>query len=372
MIEVHSRVAVLWTSLSGYLNACLRALVENHGVELHVTRIQRPGRPKHPYDEQMFAWLPRLETLPSSEVEFAPAILEQLARFQPDAVLVSGWSSPAYRKVARDLRAQSHYVIGTADNPWHGSPRQRVGVLASRWYVQPLFDALWVPGERGASFARRLGFTGERLLYGLYSADRPRFAPVAAQRHLLDNAAWPHRFLFAGRLAPEKGIADLVTAYSTYRLSVAAPWELLVAGTGGLEHMVSGVEGITPVGFVQPEDYPALLAQAGIFVLPSHYDPWPLVIHEMTSAGLPILCSRQCGSSVELVQDGLNGHTFEAGDVDGLTRLLTYMASGEVDLACMSRHSVSLAGRYSPEQWAAYLVGHLRRFARSGSRGKHS
>lgn len=355
------RIAVLWTALSGYLNACLRALVDQHSVSLHVTRIQRPGLQRHPYDDKMFAWLPHLQTLPGDNASLATEVLDQLRQFSPDAVVISGWSSPVYRKVARALRQQSIYVIGTADNPWRGTLRQRVGVMIAPWFVRPLFDALWVPGERAANFAKRLGFRGERLLFGLYSADRERFAVVAGRRLMLDNTSWPQRFLFAGRLSPEKGIADLLAAYRAYRSMTPTPWELWVAGVGPLEHVLAEEPGVRLLGFVQPDAYSELLEQVGAFVLPSHYDPWPLVIHEMTSAGLPILCSRQCGSSVELVQDGFNGFTFEAGDVNALARLFSYVSSGQVDLATMSQRSAQLAGRYSPQQWASYLVRHIQR-----------
>ncbi len=59
---------------------------------------------------------------------------------------------------------------------------------------------------------------------------------------------------------------------------------------------------------------------------------WSLAIHEMTSAGLPILCSRQCGGSVELVQDGYNGLLFDAGDIDTLAGFFQLLSGGHVDL----------------------------------------
>lgn len=354
------RIAFLWTSLSGYLNACLRALVECHHVELDVTRIRPPGPRPHPYAEDLFEWL-NLRTLMSGDISLAEDLFNELETFAPHVVVVSGWSSPVYRKVARMLRRNAIPVIGTADNPWRGNLRQWGGVLLARWYVRPLFDALWVPGERAANFARRLGFRGEHLMFGLYSADRHHFATVAEQRKVFDSTTYPHRFFFAGRLVPEKGIQDLVNAYRVYRTKTPTPWELWVAGVGPFEYLLVDEPGIRMLGFVQPYAYLEILQQVGAFVLPSHYDPWPLVIHEMASAGIPIICSRQCGSSVELVQDGLNGFIFEAGDVPALVNLLEQVASGSVDLVTMGQRSAELSVRYSPEQWANYLVHHVQR-----------
>jgi len=40
-------------------------------------------------------------------------------------------------------------------------------------------------------------------------------------------------------------------------------------------------------GFVQPSDLPNIFAQAGVFILPSRYEPWGVVIGEALASGLP-------------------------------------------------------------------------------------
>ena len=42
-------------------------------------------------------------------------------------------------------------------------------------------------------------------------------------------------------------------------------------------------------------------------VLPSRYDPWPLVIVESAAAGLPIVHTECCGSAVECVRNYYSG-----------------------------------------------------------------
>jgi len=365
MSTTNLRVAVMWTELSGYLNACLNALFNRYNVELDVTRIANEGTNRHPYDESIFEWMPSLRTLPDAGARNAEKLLTEIKNFAPHVAIISGWDMPVYRKVARTLRKQGVYVIGAVDNPWHGSLKQRIGVFVSPWYVTPLFDVLWVPGERGATFARYLGFSGEHIMQGLYSADCARFSVIGEWREKQDQASWPRRFLFAGRFSREKGIEDLVSAYQLYKEVTERPWDLWVAGNGPLDGLLSNIDGVRLLGFIQPEYFDQILRQVGVFVLPSHYDPWPLVIHEMTLAGLPILCSRQCGSSVELVQDGYNGFLFDAGDVDGLASLLQLVSSKDIDLLEMGRRSTILSNRYSPEQWADYLIDHISRYVQT-------
>jgi hypothetical protein len=225
-----------------------------------------------------------------------------------------------------------------------------------------MFDWFWVAGERQTAFAAKVGFTGPRLMRGHLTCDRELFDAVAMQRFAAGRSveSWPRRFTYIGRFLSWKGLADLLAAYRQYREHTAGdPWELWCVGGGPLRGMLEGEPGVHVAGFAQPNELAQMLAESGVFVLPSHYEPWGLVIHEATSAGLPVLCSTVCGAHPELVQDGYNGFLFEPGDIGYLARLMEYCASGSVDLAEFGRRSARLADRLSPERWADYLAAML-------------
>jgi glycosyltransferase involved in cell wall biosynthesis len=59
-----------------------------------------------------------------------------------------------------------------------------------------------------------------------------------------------------------------------------------------------------------------------VFVLPSENEPWGLAINEAMCAGLPIVASAEIGCATDLIRTGVNGQTFAAGDVKGLTTAL--------------------------------------------------
>ena len=352
------RIAILWLELSDYLNSCLRCLIDEKGYDALVVHAGNPlSRQAHPYAPSLFSWIPRLHHLGAGELDNPKRLITLLDDFAPDTVVVSGWSKGPYRAASKMARAHGLLVIAGCDNPWRGTLRQKWGGLLARHSLHAMFGALWVPGERAAVLARYLGFTGARLLKGLYSCSTQRFRQVAEDRLSSDSLAQrPARFLFAGRFAAEKGIQDLLRAYSIYRSTASSPWELRFAGSGPLEAAIRrGGEGVTCLGFLQPSQYVDVLRHVDALVLPSYYDPWPLVIHEATSAGLPILCSAQCGSSVELVQDGYNGVTFEAGDVDALAGALGRISGCGAALAACQRNSYTISRRYSPSLWAANL-----------------
>ncbi|HMQ51881.1 MAG TPA: glycosyltransferase [Anaerolineae bacterium] len=363
------RIAILWSELSGYLNACMQSLVKEHEVRLCVYRITRNVSVDRPYNDSLFTWISDLNTLPNNSANLAPAVINHLENFQPDAILIVGWSHPVYRRVARHFKSGIRPIIAGCDNQWHGTWKQWGGTLISRWWLHPMYDALWTPGERGVTFARRLGYRGLGVMEGLYACNTYAFEPVSNRETCDANQwpKWPPRFLFTGRLAKEKGIEDLIRAYQLYRAQTQQPWELWCAGSGPLEYLLKDVPGVRLLGFVQPNDLPEIFRQVSVLILPSHFEPWGVVVHEATCAGLSVLCTRQCGSSVELVQDGYNGYLFDAGDYEHLANLMLYYSQGRVDFDKFGANSVALSSRYSPSQWADYLVQRIVDLARTKS-----
>ncbi len=359
------RVSVLWSELSGYLNVCLKTLVEQHQVDLQVFRIQRDQQDAtfHAYADGLFSWMPELHTLTDGSLSNYAMLHEKVTEFQPDLLLISGWTQPAYLRLAKTLRHRGVRVIcGGVDNQWQGTHKQWLGVLSSRLRVQPYFDALWVTGTRATHFAKRLGYSGDRLLTGFYACDYDRFSAIGQRRlaqtdtdHEVEDA-WPHMFLFTGRLTTEKGVPDLLTAYRAYRTQVAQPWPLWIVGSGPLAPLVEEEADVRYLGFLQPEAYADLLGQAGVFILPSHVEPWGVVLQEAMCAALPVICSRQCGSSTELVREGKNGFAFMAGDSVQLCNLMVAVTRTEPQLRTMGMESFALAGRYRPTTWAQMLM----------------
>jgi glycosyltransferase involved in cell wall biosynthesis len=345
------RIAILWTGLSGYLNACLKELAGHEAVELFVSHMV-PNEDA-PFDDKQFSWITnRLQWRSGANLV---ELETRLQTFHPDILLFAGWAVPEYRHMARILAKQCWRVM-SMDNCWLASPKQWVGRLISRYYLLPLADAVWLPGERQATFARKLGFEQAAILRGLYSCDQPSIERVHLSRV---NAGWSvqRSFLFVGRLVLDKGVDTLVTAYQAYRNSTVDPWPLVCCGEGPLRHLLEGRPGISVEGFVQPDLLASKLAAAGCLILPSGFEPWGIVIHEAASAGLLIIASENVGAAVHMVQDNFNGFIFDDRDATSLAGLMKRISTmSEVRLDAMSKASHLLSKQFSPARWADTLI----------------
>lgn len=343
------RIAVLWTQLSGYLNASLRALAAKPGVKLYVAN-QAAGEVA-PFASSQFGWVPRRYEY-TGEPD-AGRLLRELTEFAPEIILAS-WHVSVYQVCCRQFALRG-LRVACADNPWRGTARQRVASLTAGLHFRRYFDAIFVPGERQAEWARRMGFDESRIWRGLYAADVESFGRASEGTNCGEK-----RFIFAGKLSFEKGISTLKTAYDGFCSALAndgrTSWPCSVAGRGPLEAVLSN-PGFLKLGFVQPEDLPAVFASAGCFVLPSLSEHWGVVLHEAAAAGLPIICTRECGASVHLVQDGYNGYVVDAGSVEQLEAALIRMWRLSVERRReMGEASRGLAQQFTPERWATTIL----------------
>lgn len=345
------RIAILWTGLSGYLNACLKELASRPGVELFVCR-QVPVA-EAPFDDRQFSWIEN-SLIWESEADFA-ALSERLDAFDPEILLVCGWYVPAYRRIAKKLANRCMRIMAM-DNCWHGTTKQRFGAAIASWYIRPLTDAVWLPGERQAIFARKMGFEQRAILRGLYSCDQPGIEAVH-QLRLAERRSVTRSFLYVGRFAPEKGLHQLVTAYQSYQERTANPWPLVCCGSGPMASHLEGKPGIRIEGFVQPDLLRDKLASAGCLILPSTFEPWAVVIHEAVTAGLLVLATECAGAIVHLVQNNYNGYVFDPLDVASLSRLMSHVSDlSDARLDFMSRASNLLSKQFTPERWADTLL----------------
>jgi glycosyltransferase involved in cell wall biosynthesis len=343
------KIALLWPQLSGYMNACLKELASRPEVELLVA--YAVANEEAPFDDAEFSWIP-------TSVKYTARpnrahLLSQLEQFRPDVLLVSSWHVGEFRHVLRHLRPRPLRVL-CMDNQWSGRLKQRLGVLAARWYLHPLYDAVFLPGERQASFAQRLGFESNQIWRGLYCPDATAFTQFARST----RQPLPKRFGYLGRLIDTKGVQDLLAAYERYRASARNPWDLVVAGAGPLASEVARYPHVQHTGFVQPRDLPRWLGNIGCLVVPSHFEPWGVVIAEAAASGLPIIASEACGAGPHLVHDFVNGRISETGSVPSLAECLRYIsAAHDADLMEMGDVSRSLVRVYTPKRWADTVLG---------------
>ncbi|MCB9103913.1 MAG: glycosyltransferase family 4 protein [Anaerolineales bacterium] len=350
------KVVFCWSDISGYMAACWRALHRQPQIDCFVVAFQ--AKTETAFSDRLMDDIP-CRLLNVTERQNTSLVKRIIREQQPDIVVLCGWFHPPYRALpfAPEL-AETTFIMGM-DTPWQATLKQRLGPVLLGPYLKRL-DRVVVTGERSWQYARQLGIAAARLRRGLYGIDYRRWSPLYGQR----QAYWPRAFLFAGRYAPEKGVEVLTEAYRYYRNQSDAPWPLVCCGQGPLAACLQGQPGLIDRGFVQPEAMDPIWRQAGVFILPSRFDPWPLALVEAAAAGLPIICTDRCGSAVEVVREGYNGLIIPPDDSEALAQAMLNLHHRYDDLPIWGARAQHLAAPYAADVWAERwreLVLELRR-----------
>jgi glycosyltransferase involved in cell wall biosynthesis len=345
------KIVICYPVVNGYMAACWRALAAMPSVELFVI-----GQSPAPHDlvdfrPDVMAGL-NCRLLDADERELSGLIAALVREQEPDLLVISGWSERGYRPLYFDRTLDEVPKVLVMDNQLRRTMRQHAGRLLLRPLLRRV-AAIWVVGERAWQYARFLGVPEHRIRRGAVGIDYGRLSTARAARAKGD---WPKRFLFVGRYHPRKGLDLLARAYRDYRARVADPWPLSIAGKGPEGARFAGMEGVTDLGFVAPDRMAGIWTDAGAFLQPSRYDAWPLSIVEAAAAGLPVVASNECGSTVELVRDRHNGLCIATGDAEALTGALLWMHGNHGRLADMGGRSSELARAYAAEAWADRAV----------------
>jgi glycosyltransferase involved in cell wall biosynthesis len=343
------RTLFLYAEITGYLVACLRTLRKHPAVE-SVTVYQGQSLAETGFSFQSEDGIDIKNAIGRTSDE----LWSEISRIAPDLVYVSGWSFRPYLALARRLRRNGATVVCGNDTPWHGTARQWIGSAASPLLLHPYFDAMWVPGTFQFEFARRLGFQRRQIYSGLLSADVDAFKDAKKER----PEGLPRTLLSVGRMVADKGMEELVDAFTTLRNSGETDdWRLLLVGDGPLREKLARTPGVETSPFLPPKEMPALFASASAFALASSFEPWGVVVHEAAAAGLPLLVSDSAGSTAAFVRDRYNGLLFSPRRPGDLReKLHKLLSEPEGRLAVMGKRSSILAQQITPEMWAQTFV----------------
>ncbi len=273
-------------------------------------------------------------------------MIDRIRQFQPTCLMQAGWIYPTYFEITEALKLPLNILL--LDNQWKNSWRQKVGSTYFRWRYKQLFQKALVPGEKQKSFAEHLGFDEKDIEMGFYCCDTQIFQNIYLQRKKRKKRNYT--FLYIGRYAPEKNIEMLWNAFIEACETYPNEWKLLCIGKGNITPIKHSQ--IIHLGFLQPKELADVLMKVDVFVLPSIFEPWGVVIHEMVAAGLPIISSSEAGANEFFVRHQENGFVFHPQDKEELKKYLKQLMSmSDESYFNMCEKSYELSQKITTDSW---------------------
>lgn len=323
----------------------IKTLISRYEAEVHSFSVSDVyGIPKN------------IESLYTYEMKFNTneQVVRLIEEISPQIVFVGGWVYKSYNWICSQVRKKLRIpIVAACDSQWLGG-RQWGNVLLSRFRHHKWFTHVFVSGVRQYVYARKLGFTDKAILLHNYSCDVNLFNTV---RRVIP---YPKRFVFVGRLVPEKGIDYLVKAWNA--IPDKRGWELLIIGSGSLKGVLQLQKDETIIlkDSMSQEYLIDELSNSGCFVLSSTFEPWAVVIHEVVAAGLPVICTDVCGAAAHFVINNYNGYQISSKSTQTLKSAMEkIIGMSEEELSVMSTNSRKLSTRITPESSAAAFMSVL-------------
>lgn len=345
------RIVFLYTEIAEYFLACCKALLKEE-VEIYIVRF--PVNKEAPFK---FVFPKGITVYDRSNFDDVQ-LLDLVTKIKPSEIICSGWIDKGYLKVCKHFKDLVPTIL-TLDNHWRGDLKQQIAKIISPFYLHKRFSNCWIPGSLQKEYALKLGFKEEQILTGFYSCDFEFFHKQYITNKEEKQKSFPKRFIYVGRYYEFKGIHNLWTAFIELQSEFPNEWELWCLGTGDIEPMVHPK--IKHFGFVQPAELNSFIKNTGVFVLPSFFEPWGVVVHEFTSAGFPIICSDKVGARTAFVENNYNGYIYKSDSVKELKEaMLKVIKSDTSQLNRMSECSVMKAEMITPEIWSKQLIGFIK------------
>ncbi len=341
----------LFTELAGYIVACMKTLAHTQHVEVHVVRwpVNSVAPFQFSLEGENIHFYERKNYNDAQLLEFAQNL-------NPNVIFCSGWIDKGYNKVCNHFHKKINIVLGL-DNPWRNTLKQNIASVAGPFWLRNYYTHCWVPGASQKKYARRLGFKESKIEEGIYSCDYDAFHQLYLQNRSNKANSFPKKIIFVGRYTELKGILELWKAFIDFQQQTPSDWELWCLGKGELNELFPKHDKIKNIGFVQPSEMHNLIATSGVFILPSHYEHWGVVVHEFAAAGFPLICTTSTGASEAFLKDGYNGYTIPPYEVSSMVEVFKKINAASVDeLLTMGDRSAEMAKSITPLTWATTFM----------------
>ncbi|MGA7796311.1 MAG: glycosyltransferase family 4 protein, partial [Candidatus Acidiferrales bacterium] len=238
-----------------------------------------------------------------------------------------------------------------------------------KWLVRRIFSlasAILVSSSGGVEYLKSLGFSSDHIFLVPTAVDNDWWTERAAKVDRSEaRSAWKIPAsgtvaLFCAKLQRWKGPMDLLEAFA--RANVPNSY-LVFAGDGPerstLERRAreSGLlDRVRFLGFLNQSQLPSAYCAADLFVLPSLFEPFGLVVNEAMLCGLPVVVSDRVGAKFDLVRPDENGYVFPAGDVEALAAILRQILPDWEKRARMGAAARRRMETWSPREYADSVV----------------
>lgn len=287
-----------------------------------------------------------------------PSLINKVEAYQPDKIVVFGWSFKSHLKVLRYFKGRLPiYFRGDSHLLTEQSFYKKIiRNIFLRWVYSHVDYAIAV-GKNNHDYYRWVGLKENQILFAPHAIDENRYlekdnTSTIESKQLLEKLNIPKEhvvFLYSGKFEYRKNLQTLIKAKI---LAKDLPCSLILVGNGPDEEELRQLSkedtNIHFMDFVNQSKMPMIYRTSDVFILPSVSETWGLGINEAMNCGLAILASDKVGAAIDLIQN--NGFIFMAGDYRALSNQMREIVENRSLLNEFKNQSLMIIKNWSIEQ----------------------
>ena len=287
-----------------------------------------------------------------------PDLINRVQCYQPEALLVYGWSFHSHLKIIRHFKNKIPVWFrgdsNLLDEPENFSLKKILRRLFLKWVFKHIDKAFYV-GSANKEYYLKHGLKEEQLIFAPHAIDNQRFSEKEEQ-YVQQALEWRRNLgisdddiviLFAGKFESKKNPALLIEAFKKIT-GTFGQIRLILVGDGlqkeELKKLTEGLSNVYFLPFQNQSLMPLVYRLCNIFALPSQGpgETWGLAVNEAMACKRAILISDKCGCAANLVKDGENGSMFESNKLNNLVQKMSLLLNDSVHLKNMGEKSFEM------------------------------
>lgn len=253
---------------------------------------------------------------------FNPSIITELLKNDYDVIVSGGYASLTAKIALIICKIRKKPFI-----LWSGSTLNEKTTMRTLFspFIKLLvrkMDSFIVYGTKAKEYIMSMGVDPNNIFVMInvgdvdfFSEENQRLRPYKDHIKETMKIDTTHNILYVGSLNEIKGIKYLIEAFKNLK-KTENDIGLILIGKGSLKKDIEKekINGLHVFDFVQPPDLPKFYLIADLFVIPSFYDRFSIVLSEAMASGLPVMATYKNGAAIDLIRDGYNGYIIEKED----------------------------------------------------------
>jgi starch synthase len=244
-----------------------------------------------------------------------------------------------------DAKQAMHHTVRTRFPEWSSTGFEMRLPMVRQAEIREQHNATLI--VCGSSFSKQTlidhAVPAEKIRIIPYGVDSERF------KRSVHQPPRPFRFVFVGIVTARKGVPILIEAWKQLSPKNAELW-FVGATSSDARRLIPELAGLRLLGPVPQMDVPTFLQQCDVFVFPSFFEGFGLVILEAMACGLPVITTTATAGP-DIISHDQDGWIIEPGDLDGLVRTMRSCLENRNRVAEMGRKARATAEKFS---WDTY------------------